>query len=86
MIISVDSLFDSAILDTYQANNTYLIKANIMNHYNITFEIQGYKHSLSLVANEENHAKIVFKNIMMRRNIDSALCSIVVLELSSNKY
>lgn len=57
-----------------------------MNHYNITFVLQGYKHSLCLVANEENHAKIVFKNIMARRNIDIDLCSIVVLELSSNKY
>ena len=33
MIISVDSLFDSAILDTYQANNTYLNR--IKDHGNI---------------------------------------------------
>lgn len=57
-----------------------------MNHYNVTFVLQGYKHSLCLVANEENHAKIVFKNIMTRRNIDITLCDIVTLELSSNKY
>jgi 1,2-phenylacetyl-CoA epoxidase PaaB subunit len=56
-----------------------------MNHYNVTFVLQGYKHSLSLVANEENHAKIVFKNIMVRRNIDITLCDIVVLELSNNR-